>query len=101
MQGTTGQSLGKRIVGTRLVSAIETGPWTFTFVYPGLGRCFGRQLAHGLDSIAYIGFIRPLWQRQHQTWADSIAKTVVLDRRSASEHEIRERQPGENTTRNL
>ena len=26
MQGTTGQRLGKRIVGTRLVSAIETGP---------------------------------------------------------------------------
>jgi len=101
MQGTTGQSLGKRIVGTRLVSAIETGPWTFSFVYPGIGRCFGRQLAHGLDSIAYIGFIRPLWQREHRTWADSIAKTVVLDRTSAAEHEINERRPGEVTTRNL
>jgi uncharacterized RDD family membrane protein YckC len=100
MQGSTGQSLGKRIVGTRLVSAIETGPWTFSFVYPGIGRCLGRQLAHGLDSIAYIGFIRPLWQREHRTWADSIAKTVVLDR-SASGYEISQRQPGAVTTRNL
>ena len=49
-------------------------------VYPGVGRCFG-QLAHGLDSLVfYIGFIRPLWQREHKTWADSITKTVVLDR---------------------
>jgi uncharacterized RDD family membrane protein YckC len=101
MQGTTGQSLGKRIVGIRLVSAVETGPWTFGFVYPGIGRCLGRQLAHGLDSIAYIGFIRPLWQREHRTWADSIAKTVVLDRTSAYEYEINERQPGEVTSRNL
>ena len=101
MQGTTGQSLGKRIVGTRLVSAVETGPWTFAFVYPGPGRCFGRQLAHGLDSLVfYIGFIRPLWQREHKTWADSIAKTVVLDR-SAAGFEIRDRQPREITTRCL
>ena len=35
MQGTTGQSLGKRIVGTRLVSAVETGPWTFSLRLPG------------------------------------------------------------------
>ena len=81
MQGTTGQSLGKRIVGTRLVSAVETGPWTFAFVYPGIGRCFGRHLAHFVDMMVfYLGFIRPLWQREHKTWADSIAKTVVLDR---------------------
>jgi uncharacterized RDD family membrane protein YckC len=101
MQGITGQSLGKRLVGTRLVSAVETGPWEFAFVYPGVGRCLGRQLAHFFDSVAfYIGFIRPLWQREHKTWADSIAKTVVLDR-SAVGFEIRERQQGEQTTRNL
>jgi uncharacterized RDD family membrane protein YckC len=102
MQGTTGQSLGKRIVGTRLVSAIDTGPFEFTFVYPGIGRCLGRQLAHGVDLIVfYLGFIRPLWQREHRTWADSIAKTVVLDRRSASEHQISPREPGQVTTRCL
>ena len=102
MQGTTGQSLGKRIVGTRLVSAVETGPWEFAFVYPGVGRCLGRTLVHFfLDSlIFYIGFIRPLWQREHKTWADSIAKTVVLDR-SAAGFEIREREQREQTTRNL
>jgi len=101
MQGMTGQSLGKRLVGTRLVSAVETGPWEFAFVYPGVGRCFGRYLAHFLDAaVFYIGFIRPLWQREHKTWADSIAKTVVLDR-TAGGFEIRERQENERTTRNL
>lgn len=101
MQGTTGQSLGKRIVGTRLVSAVETGPWEFSFVYPGPGRCFGRQLVDVLNLLIFpLGFIRLLWQREHKTWADSIAKTVVLDR-SATGFEINQRQPGEVTTRNL
>jgi uncharacterized RDD family membrane protein YckC len=101
MQGTTGQSLGKRIVGTRLVSAIETGPWTFSFVYPGAGRCLGRQLAHAVDTfVLYLGWLRPLWQSEHKTWADSIAKTVVLDR-TATGFDITERQPGAKTTRNL
>ena len=101
MQGTTGQSLGKRIVGTRLVSAVETGPWEFAFVYPGAARCLGRQVAHILDTIPfYTGYLRPLWQREHKTWADSTAKTVVLDR-SATAFAIRARRPGEPTTRCL
>lgn len=103
MQGTTGQSLGKRLVGTRLVSAVETGPWEFAFVYPGVGRSFGRYLAHFVDLLFFpvcIGLVRPLWQREHKTWADSIAKTVVLDR-TADGFEIRERQENERTTRNL
>lgn len=89
MQGLTGQSLGKRIVGTRLVSAVKDGPVTFTFVYPGPVRCFFRQLAHFLDMIVYIGLIRPLWQRRHQTWADSLCKTVVIPANSDSAVEAR------------
>jgi uncharacterized RDD family membrane protein YckC len=96
MQGLTGQSLGKRIVGTRVVSAVEAGVTEFELVYPGIGRCLGRQLAHSVDSIAYIGFIRPLWQRQYRCWSDAMAKTVVLAR-SESHLAIRERQPGEAT----
>lgn len=102
MQGTTGQSLGKRVMGSRLVSAVETGPWEFTFVYPGPARTFGRELAHIVDAIPfYLGFVRPLWQRQHKTCADSMAKTVVLARQSASEYEVKAREPGQITTRNL
>jgi uncharacterized RDD family membrane protein YckC len=86
MQGTTGQSLGKRIVGTRLVSLVDIGPTTFAFAYPGVGRCFGRQLAHAVDCIVfYLGWFRPIWQRYHQTWADSIAKTVVVSVRDGAE----------------
>lgn len=102
MQGMTGQSLGKRILGSRLVSAVESGPWEFTLVYPGPARAFGRELAHIVDVIPfYLGFVRPLWQRQHRTCADSIAKTVVLARESASEYEIKAREPGQITSRNL
>ena len=68
----------------------------FELVYPGIGRCLGRQVAHSVDSIAYIGFIRPLWQRQYRCWSDAMAKTVVLAR-SESHLAIRERQPGETT----
>jgi uncharacterized RDD family membrane protein YckC len=101
MQGTTGQSLGKRLVGIRLVSAVDTGPTQFELVYPGVGRCFGRQLAHVVDTMVfYLGWLRPLWQRQHKTWADSIAKTVVLDRREAGVT-ISQRQPGQATTQSL
>jgi uncharacterized RDD family membrane protein YckC len=85
MQGMTGQSLGKRIVGTRLVSLVNDGPMMFTFVYPGPGRCLGRQLSHFVDSLLfYTGWFRPLWQNKHQTWADSIAKTVVIPANSDS-----------------
>ena len=102
MQGTTGQSLGKRIVGTRLVSAdrdrtVDVQP---SSTPASVGALAAIWRTSSTSWSATLGFIRPLWQREHKTWADSIAKTVVLDR-SASGFEIRERQPGENTTRNL
>lgn len=101
LEGTTGQSLGKRLVGTRVVSAVPSGPTTFTFVYPGIGRSFGRQLAHFVDFLVfYTGFIRPLWQYMHRTWADTIAKTVVLDRSYANVH-IEHRAPGTPTAQGL
>ena len=81
MQGTTGQSLGKRVVGTRVAAAVKAADGSLLLVYPGIGRCLLRQCAHFVDYIVvFIGFIRPLWQRWYRTWADSIAKTVVLSR---------------------
>jgi uncharacterized RDD family membrane protein YckC len=97
MQGITGQSLGKRIVGIRLVTAVEDGPASFRFVLPGVGRCLTRQLAHFLDSLVfYLGYFRPIWHRRRQTWADSIASTAVLDR-SAAGLVIERRAPGAST----
>jgi uncharacterized RDD family membrane protein YckC len=81
MQGTTGQSLGKRIVGTQLATAVKEPDGSLSLVYPGIGRCLGRQFAHFLDYILLLtGFFRPIWQHKYRTWADSIAKTVVISR---------------------
>ena len=71
-EGTTGQSIGKRTVGIRLISE-ETGQPI------GFGMAFVRKLAHILDSIPCdIGFLWPLWDDKSQTFADKVCKTVVV-----------------------
>lgn len=40
---------------------------------------FVRALAHFLDALpCYIGFLFPLWDAKHQTFADKLCSTVVL-----------------------
>jgi uncharacterized RDD family membrane protein YckC len=71
-QGRTGQSLGKKWVGIRVVKE-ETGQPL------GGWLTFGRQLLHILDALAcYIGFLWPLWDAKRQTFADKLVKSVVL-----------------------
>lgn len=71
-QGTTGQSLGKQVVGTRLVGIANGQP-------VGFGLAIGRQFAHILDGLPlYIGYLWPLWDDQKQTFADKICSTVVI-----------------------
>lgn len=71
-QGTTGQTIGKQQVGIRLLREIDgqvLGP----------GMTFVRQLAHILDSLACdIGYLWPLWDAKHQTFADKIMDTIVI-----------------------
>jgi uncharacterized RDD family membrane protein YckC len=70
--GRTGQSVGKTVCKTKLVSA-ETGQPI------GAGMAFVRDICHILDSLAcYVGWLFPLWDRQRQTFADKIIKTYVL-----------------------
>jgi len=69
LQGTTGQSLGRRVTRTKLVT-IETGQPV------GFGRALVRQICHGLEF--GIGYLWPLWDGKRQTFADKIVKTVVL-----------------------
>ena len=45
----------------------------------GAGMSFVRQIAHVLDSICYIGYLWPLWDRKRQTFADKVIGTVVVD----------------------
>ncbi|GAA1789064.1 RDD family protein [Actinomadura chokoriensis] len=71
-EGTTGQSIGKRQMGIRLVSA-QTGQPI------GFGMAFVRKIAHVADSfLCYIGFLWPLWDDRKQTFADKICNTIVV-----------------------
>ncbi len=76
LAGRTGQSLGRRIVGTRLVDEGTGEPI-------GAVRAFARDICHLLDWLLIgIGWLRPLWQRRRQTFADSIAMTAVIPDRA-------------------
>jgi uncharacterized RDD family membrane protein YckC len=73
LQGTTGQSWGKRIVGLRLVRMADGQP-------VGGGMSFVRDIAHVIDGlICNIGYLMPLWDDRRQTIADKLLNTVVLD----------------------
>lgn len=69
LQGTTGQSLGRRVANTKLVM-METGQPV------GVGRAVVRQICHVLEF--GIGYLWPLWDGKRQTFADKIVGTVVV-----------------------
>lgn len=73
-QGKTGQTIGKSVVGLKLVDATTGQPI-------GAGKAFVRDLAHILDSIICglpIGWLWPLWDEKRQTWGDKIMSTYVV-----------------------
>ncbi|XAS77379.1 RDD family protein [Dermatophilaceae bacterium Sec6.4] len=73
MGGKTGQSIGRKQMGVKLISE-ETGQPI------GPGMAFVRDIAHALDSIAcFVGWFFPLWDAKRQTFADKVLKTVVID----------------------
>lgn len=69
LQGATGCSIGRRVAGTKLLS-IETGRPV------GFRQAVTRQICHLLEF--GIGYLRPLWDRKRQTFADKIAGTIVV-----------------------
>lgn len=69
VQGTTGQSIGRRVAKTKLVK-IETGQPI------GFGMACARHLCHLLEF--FIGFLWPLWDSKRQTFADKMVGTVVI-----------------------
>jgi uncharacterized RDD family membrane protein YckC len=73
LNGSTGQSIGKKVVGLKLISE-ETGQPI------GGGMGILRYFLHIIDSIiCYIGWLFPLWDAKRQTIADKILKTVVIN----------------------
>lgn len=72
LAGKTGQSWGKRVLGTSLVGAATQQPI-------GALKAFLRDLAHIIDTIiCYIGWLFPIWDAKRQTIADKIVSTVVV-----------------------
>ncbi|MFF5633970.1 RDD family protein [Streptomyces sp. NPDC012825] len=71
-EGATGQTIGKKAVGTRTLRESDGRPL-------GFGMAFVRQLAHFLDGIAcYIGYLWPIWDSKKQTFADKVCSTLVV-----------------------
>ncbi len=72
LNGTTGQSIGKKVVGLKVVGE-QTGQPI------GAGMGIARWIAHIVDVIiCYVGFLFPLWDSKKQTIADKIVKSVVV-----------------------
>jgi DNA-binding beta-propeller fold protein YncE/uncharacterized RDD family membrane protein YckC len=70
-QGTNGSSIGKSVLGFKVVSE-QTGQPI------GFGRSVVRQIAHLLDVVSLIGFDLPLVTVKKQTIADMIMGTVCV-----------------------
>jgi Mce-associated membrane protein len=73
LQATTGWTPGKLVVGIRVVRERSSAP-------AGLWTTLARWALHLLDAILLIGYLRPLWHAKRQTFADTIAHTVVVQK---------------------
>lgn len=74
MQAYLGSTPGKLFVGIAVVREADGRP-------AGSLRTAGRLVAHLLDGILLVGYMRPVWDPKRQTYADTIARTVVLSSR--------------------
>jgi uncharacterized RDD family membrane protein YckC len=71
-QGRTGQSLGKKMTGSRVIS-IQTGELI------GFGPNLGREIcAYFFNYLCFINLLWPLWDDKQQTWHDKIVNDIVV-----------------------
>lgn len=73
MVGGTGQTLGKKAVGVRVVDASSGTPI-------GNGRALGRYLFAAFISgnLCGLGYLWALWDQRKQTWHDKVVSSVVV-----------------------
>lgn len=71
--GKTGQTLGKRALGVRVVDAATALPI-------GTGRALGRWLFAAFISgnICGLGYLWAIWDNRKQTWHDKVVSSVVV-----------------------
>ena len=79
LQGWTGATPGKRVAGVAIVRATDGLP-------VGIVSSALRVVAHLLDAILLIGYLRPLWNVRKQTFADSIVGTLAVETREPPAH---------------
>jgi uncharacterized RDD family membrane protein YckC len=70
--GPTGQTIGKRAVGIRVIDFAQGGPI-------GYGRAFIRYIARLLSFLVFaLGYLWMIWDKEKQTWHDKLANAVVV-----------------------
>jgi uncharacterized RDD family membrane protein YckC len=70
--GATGQTVGKRVLGIRVVDKLTGGPI-------GTGRGVGRYFARLLSGLAcFVGYLWMLWNPDSQAWHDIIVDSYVV-----------------------
>ncbi len=70
--GPTGQTLGKRALGIRVIDFATGGPL-------GYGRALLRAVVEIFSGwVLYLGYLWMLWDREKQTWHDHAANSVVV-----------------------
>lgn len=73
LEGTSGQTLGKKVMGICVVDADSLQPGV------GVGRGVGRYFARILSAIfCYLGYFWMLWDDQNQTWHDKMTRVKVV-----------------------
>ena len=70
--GPTGQTLGKKTIGIRIIDIHQGGPI-------GYGRAAIRYLVRIPSALAFfLGYLWMLWDAEKQTWHDKAANCVVV-----------------------
>jgi uncharacterized RDD family membrane protein YckC len=70
--GPTGQTLGKRAMGIRVIDFNTGGPI-------GHGRAFIRLIGRIVSQfLCYLGYFWMLWDKERQCWHDKMANDVVV-----------------------
>lgn len=71
-QGETGYTLGKGIVGIKLIGE-QTG------LPVGVGMAVARYFVHIIDGLpCYLGYLWPLWDAKKQTFTDKVLTHIVV-----------------------
>jgi len=71
LQGTTGQTVGKKMLRIAVHNAGTSDP-------TGIPKAIGRYFARFLDTIPlYVGLLWPLWDEERRTFSDMVCFTRV------------------------